>query len=506
MLAALSLATDLGMGQPLEQALRVCLLALELGRRVGCDGVVLSDVYYLALLEHLGCTSSAPEIAALNGGDDLAFRRRGIALAHASTGEFLREFVRHTAEDLALSERVRVVTAGIVGGNKAFQRVVAAQCEGAARLADGLGVSEELRRGLSHFYERWDGKGVPGGVAGEDVSLAQRVVTVAHDAVVLSRLQAPSAALDAVGRRRTGAYDPAVCDALLADGELLLRDADGGDVWEHVLEVEPQPARTVSEEGLAGVVRGFADFADLKAPFLMGHSRAVAALAGAGARSLGCEHDIVAAVTRAGLLHDLGRVGVPNGIWEKRGALDGSERERVRLHPYYTERVLARAPVLARVAVSAGCHHERLDGSGYHRGVGAAQLPIEARLLAVADAYDAMTHARPYRPALDPARARSELRAEVDGGRLDQRAVNAVLEAAGAPPVRVSRAWPAGLSDREVEVLRLLARGKTNRQVAVELVIASKTVGRHVENIYAKTGLCTRAGAALFAAEHELLD
>jgi HD-GYP domain-containing protein (c-di-GMP phosphodiesterase class II) len=506
LMAALSLATDLGMGQPLEQALRYCLLALELGRRIGCDARALSDVYYLALLEHLGCSATAPEIAVWNGGDELAFRSWGIGETHASTGEFLVQFARNVGEGRSPVQRALLLAAGLAAGERRFRRLVATQCEGASLLADRLGMTDGVREGLRHVYERWDGKGAPSGLAGEHVRLAQRVVTVAHDAVVHGRLRGLPAALELVRGRRGGAYDPEVCDALLADCDSLLRDdEEAGDAWTRVLEAEPEPHRIVPEAQLEGVARAFADFADLKAPFLMGHSQAVAELAGLAAETLGSSRDGAVAVRLAGLVHDIGRLGVPNSVWEKPGSLTFSERERVRLHPYYTERILARTSILAPVAVCAACHHERLDGSGYHRGVGASQLPLDARLLAAADVYDAMTHERPYRPPLDPSRARAELRAEVEGGRLDQRAVNAVLEAAGTRPVRVPEAWPAGLSDREVEVLRLLARGKTNRQIAADLVIAEKTVGRHVENIYAKTGLSTRAGAALFAAEHELL-
>ncbi len=505
LVAALSLATDLGMGQPLEQALRYCLLALELGRRLGHDGEVLSDIYYLALLEHVGCTANAPEIARWSGGDELAFRDRAIVLTRASGPEAVPELLRLTGAGRPLGRRVGLRVAGLVRARERFDQIVALQCEAAARLAGRLGMADGVRDGLADVYELWNGKGAPRGVGGERLAVAQRVVTVAHDAVAYARLRGTAPALDVVRRRRGRAYDPRVCDALLADVGLLSREGDGGDAWERVLEAEPAPVRTVDEAQLDGVARAFADFTDLKAPVLMGHSRAVAELAGTAARVIGHRSDDAAVLRRAGLLHDLGRLGVANGIWEKPGALDSAERERVRLHPYYTQRMLARASAFAGVAAVAACHHERLDGSGYHRGVGASQLPLQARLLQVADAYDAMTHPRPHRPALDPDRARSELRADVQSGRLDQRAVNAVLEAAGARPVHVAHARPAGLSDREVDVLRLLARGRTNRQIAGELVIAPKTVGRHVENIYAKTGLSTRAGAALFCAEHDLL-
>lgn len=503
--AALSVATDLGMGQPLEQALRWCLLALELGRRLGCDAATQSDVFYLALLQHVGCTANAPEVARWTGGDELAFRSRAIVLTHASTPEALAALVRHTGAGRPPIERAGLRVAAVVRGNQRFERIVALQCEAAVHLGERLGMGAGVQDGLAQAYERWDGNGVPAGVAGERLTTPRRVVSVAHDAVAIARLRGARSALGAVRRRRGRAYDPRVCDALLADPQLLDGGDDATDTWTRVLEAEPEPVRVVGEGGLDGVAQALADFADLKAPHLMGHCRGVARLAEAAARGAGCAAEEVAVVRRAGLLHDLGRVGVAGGIWEKPGRLDGSERERVRLHPYYTERVLARASAFAAVAPLAAAHHERLDGSGYHRGAGAAQLPLAARLLQAADAYDAMTHERPHRSALDPATARAELRAEVQAGRLDGRAVNAVLEAAGARPVHVPEARPARLSDREVEVLRLLARGRTNREIARELVIAPKTVGRHVENIYAKTGLSTRAGAALFCAEHDLL-
>jgi HD-GYP domain-containing protein (c-di-GMP phosphodiesterase class II) len=199
-------------------------------------------------------------------------------------------------------------------------------------------------------------------------------------------------------------------------------------------------------------------------------------------------------------------VSVPNGIWEKPGPLSGGEWERVRLHPYYTERILERSPALAPLAATAGAHHERLDGSGYHRRATATQLEVGARLLAAADAYDAMTHDRPYREALAPADARAELGEMVAAGALDKRAVDSVLEASGADPVEARQANPAGLTDREVEVLRLLARGHTNKEIAAALVVAEKTAGHHVEHIYAKVGVSTRVGAALFAMRHDLVD
>ena len=333
-----------------------------------------------------------------------------------------------------------------------------------------------------------------------------RIVRVAHDLVVIAHAQGAEAAVETLGRRRGRGYDPQVVDAALAEPNSLLRAADVPDAWERVLDVEPQPRVTMSTAGIQVVARAFGEFVDLKVGFLTGHSSRVAGLAATAAEALDCSRTEQSAVRAAGFLHDLGRVAVPNGIWEKPGALSGGERERVRLHPYYTERILERSPPLAPLAPLAGSHHERLDGSGYHRGATAAQLGLGARLLAAADAYDAMTHDRPHRPAIRTADARTELGELVGAGGLEKRAVDAVLEATGAAPVEVRQGHPAGLTDREVEVLRLVAQGRTNREIAAALVVTEKTAGHHVEHIYAKTGVSTRVGAALFAMRHDLVE
>jgi HD-GYP domain-containing protein (c-di-GMP phosphodiesterase class II) len=212
----------------------------------------------------------------------------------------------------------------------------------------------------------------------------------------------------------------------------------------------------------------------------------------------------VLTLRRAGIVHDLGRMGVSNAIWDKRGPLAAGEWERVRLEPYVTERMLCQSDTLAPLAAIAVQHRERLDGSGYPRALSGAAISQPARILGAADAYQAMREPRPHRPSRSAVEAAAELRAEVKAGRLDGDAVEAVLGAAGH---RVSRRreGPAGLTQREVEVLRLLARGLSNKEIAQRLVISPKTVGNHVEHIYAKIGASTRAAAGLFAMRHGLL-
>jgi HD-GYP domain-containing protein (c-di-GMP phosphodiesterase class II) len=507
LIASLSLATDLGLGRPLEHELGVCLSALELAGRLGCDAEGRCEVYYVALLAHVGCTAAAPYFARWVGGDEIHFQSGVQVLGPASEpAEDVGYLVRRLADDRPLPERARLVARQLVGGTGQFELAARNLCDGGRLLAGRLRMSEEVGRALGQVTARWDGKGVPADVAGEEIARALRIVRVAHDLVAIAHARGLEAARAALGRRRGRGYDPGVVDVALADVERLVRAAEVSDAWERVIAAEPEPVATISRAGLETVARAFAEFTDLKVGFLHGHSTRVAALAATAAEALGCSRSEVADVRAAGLVHDVGRVAVPNGIWDRPGSLSAGEWERVRLHPYYTERVLERAPALAPLAHAAGSHHERLDGSGYHRGATAAQLGVGARLLAAADAFDAMTHERPHRRLLSSAQARAELAAMVEAGSLEKRSVDAVLGAAGAAPTEARQSYPAGLTEREVEVLRLLAQGRTNREIAKALVITVKTAGHHVEHIYAKAGVSTRVGAALFAMRHDLIE
>ncbi len=209
------------------------------------------------------------------------------------------------------------------------------------------------------------------------------------------------------------------------------------------------------------------------------------------------------AIRRAASVHDIGRIATPVSVWHRSGPLTPDDWEQVRLHAYHSERVLLRAPALASLAPMAGAHHERLDGSGYHRGTPAAGQPAAVRLLAAVDAYHAMTEPRPHREAMPAARAAEALAEESRAGCLDADLVAAVLETAGQPAPRIER--PAGLTEREAEVVGLLARGLQTKQIAADLGISPKTADHHIQNAYAKMGVSTRAAAALFAMEHGLV-
>ena len=456
---SLSLATDLGTGQPMEHALRTCWLSLSTAEALGAGSAELSTVYYVALLRFLGCTADASETAASVGGDEIAYNASMGPMLMAGSGEQLAHFVRHSRRGPAARPPVAAI-ARSVADPAAGARSLAAHCEVAARLARRLGLPSDVTDALAHAYERWDGKGSPSGLAGDEVPFAIRVVAVARDVELWSRRGRPggghhhaaatagSCLRPCRGRRAAGA------DALSAR-----RDGRPRPL-EHVLAAEPGPARVIQPDGLDAALEAVADFGDLRSRWFRGHSRAVSALASAAAEVQGLAATDVAVVGRAGLVHDLGAVGVPAGIWDSPRALSSSEWERVRLHPYLTERILARCGGLADVAATAAAHHERADGRGYPKGV-APSMP--AQLLAAADVYTALREDRPHRAALTEGEARRLLVEEADTGRLDLRAVDAVLAAAGhrVPPPSVAR--PAGLTEREVDVLRLAARGYTNR-------------------------------------------
>jgi HD-GYP domain-containing protein (c-di-GMP phosphodiesterase class II) len=501
---ALSLATDLGTGQPMGHGLRTCWLSLRTAEALGLEAAARSCVYYVALLRFLGCTSDAADTAVLAGGDDVAFNAAMAPMLMARSGEATRYFVRHLGEDLPARHRAgRVLRALTDPGMD--ERSLSQHCEAGSRLAARVGLDEAVCHALAHAYERWDGAGYPDGLRGEEVPIAVRIVSVARDAEMWDRRAGWPATVEVLEHRRGHGYDPAVVDVVVEGGRAWLGDATD-DPWAAVLDAEPAPVATIGASGLDAALAAVADFTDVKSPWLRGHSPGVAGLVVAAAGAAGLPDGEAVALGRAALVHDVGRVGVPNGIWDRPGPLSADEWERVRLHPYLSERVLRHCPLLAPFADVAARHHERADGSGYHRGTSGDQLDRGARLLAIADAYHAMTEDRPHRSALTPAQAASQLRADVDAGRFGRAEVDAVLSATGQPRQAVVVTNPAGLTDREMEVLRLIARGRVNKQVAVALGISAKTVGHHVEHIYAKAGVSTRVGAALFAMHHDLIE
>jgi HD-GYP domain-containing protein (c-di-GMP phosphodiesterase class II) len=345
----------------------------------------------------------------------------------------------------------------------------------ARMLGERLGLSGAVLDALAASYERWDGRGWPGDLKGEDVPPPARIAQFAEYVEVANRVDGTAGATRVARQRRGKQFDPEVVDALLSDAGAILPPIDDTSSWSAVVDAEPGLAVRLDDEQFDRALEAIASFVDLKSPYFLGHARAVADLAAEAAP------EYAELATRAGLVHDWGRLGVSNAILDKRGPLGAGDRERLRLQSYITERMLQQSEALAPLASSA------------------LPLPLQ-RVLAAANAYQAMREPRPHREALEPDRAAAELRA----GPFDAQAVEAVLAAAGHRVPR-RREGPAGLTPREVEVLRLLARGLSNKEIAQRLSISPKTVGNHAEHIYAKIDAQSRAAAAFFAMQQGLL-
>jgi HD-GYP domain-containing protein (c-di-GMP phosphodiesterase class II) len=461
LVASFSLVGDLALGQPMEHAVRTCLLAVSLGEALGQDDRALGEVYYVALLRSVGCAADAHQLGQWFG-DEIDAWAASAALDPLRPPELLRFLAQRVGRGRSLLDRLGLLAGVATRLPAAARDLFRAHAELAQGFAAALELGPEVDRALGHTYELWDGRGFPAGLRGEAIAPAARLAKLANDAVLAHRLGGTEAAVAAVRRRAGRLYDPAMAERFCRDAPALLARLPEASVWEATVAAEPGRRPRLTEAQLDRTARVTADFLDLRSPYTLGHSRGVGDLAAGAGAGLRLPEREVRLLRLAGWLHDLGRAGVPAGVWDKAGPLSEGEWERVRLHPYLTERMLSRPEALAHVGTLAARHHERLDGSGYPHRLGGAQLPFPARLLAAADVYHAMTEPRPHRPAHPPDAAAAELRRQVYRGRLDGEAVGAVLAAAGHLPRPARREWPAGLSDREVEVLGLLARGLSN--------------------------------------------
>jgi HD-GYP domain-containing protein (c-di-GMP phosphodiesterase class II) len=501
LVAALSLGIDLGFGQPMEHVLKQCLIALRLAERIGLDDEARAVVYYTALLVNVGCHADAHEQAKWFG-DDIALKSTkydhepGLRAAVAG--------MRMIGAGNPPLHRFRVGLEFALSGRREVDDMISHHARMARALGEQLELPDAVLDALGAAYEQWDGRGWPGELKGDDVPIAARLAQLAEFVEVAHRVGGVDAARALSAKRAGKQFDPALAALMGAEADMLLAGIDSVGTWDAVIDAEPALAVVLSDERFDAALLAIASFVDLKSPYTLGHARAVSDLAAAAGRRLGSTEAEARTLRRAGLVHDLGRLGVSNSIWDKPGPLGAGEWERVRIHPYLTERMLRQSAGMAPLGQIAVQHRERLDGSGYPRGLTGAAISRPARILAAADAYQAMREPRPYRPPRPPDEAAAELRAEVKAGRLDADAVEAVLGAAGHRVAR-RRGGPAGLTPREVEVLRLLARGLSTREIAARLVIAPKTAGNHIEHIYAKIDASTRASASLFAMRHGLL-
>lgn len=503
---ALASAADAASGFHPEKAIRTAVVAARLARAVDLAPAQVSDAYYLALVRFLGCTAFAPEAARFGGGDDLSVGR---VMALADPGEparLLAGIVSGLGRGAPLGRRAVGMAALLSSPAAAADGHARSECEVGAALATRIRMPEAVVAGIADLFERWDGKGHPARKRAGEIAVLSRVVVAADVLELAFSRMGLAAATDLARRRSGGRFDPAVVTAFCDAAPEVVAGLSSGSVWDAFLDAEPEPRRRVTPAVVASYAEAFARAVDLKSVWTATHSHGVGVLAAAAGEAAGLDRDAVERLRVAGWLHDLGRVAVPNLVWDKPGPLNAAEWEQVRLHAYHTERLLDRSPALAPAALLAGAVHERCDGSGYPKRSRAAQLDVPSRLLAACDVYWALREDRPHRPARSAQEAAAVLSAEVGRGALDRTAVRNVLEAAGATPLRHEAPWPKGLTDREVEVLRLVVRGRTNKDVARALGISPRTVQHHVAHVYTKVGVSSRAAAALFAADHGLIS
>jgi HD-GYP domain-containing protein (c-di-GMP phosphodiesterase class II) len=507
LVATLALAQDNAFGQPLESQLRSCLLATWMCETAGFDDEVRETTYWVALLRYLGCTGHAHEVATVFG-DEIAIRAQTLVHDAANPAEVMRDVVAFATAGHPEEEHDEIVR---MLQEKAHEWAVhnfASGCEVADMLAQRFDFARAVREALAFTFERWNGNGYPNHARGESIPLPMRIVHVSHDMEAIGRLFSPDQALEAAHDRRDRTYDPALADLFVEHGGGWFERLHETEPWDAVLALEPEPHRMLTGGELDDALTAVADFIDLKSPYMNGHSRRCAELAAGAARILGLADDAVDGIRRAALVHDLGTTGVPNSIWDKPGPLTRAEFDRVELHPMLTEQMLRRSPALSALNPVASAHHEKCDGSGYHKRLH-GDNDLEACVLSGTEVYVGLTAERADRAAFSPEDAASELRRLESAGVLEPRATRAVLVAAGhgEPDTRSGKRQsnPGGLTRREVEVLRLAARGLTTREIADRLYISPKTADHHIQHIYGKIRVSTRAAAALWAMQNLLV-
>lgn len=503
LLAALSVAIDLGLGQPAEHMLRGALIATRLADRLGLSREERDSTYYTTLIMWIGCHADSHEYARWFG-DDIAVRHDSY-LVDWSGLPYLRFLASNVGRGQPLMHRLSAMATLFVNARGRISQLIHSHCTSAALLADRIGLEPQVQAALKFTFERYDGGGLPTGAYGDAIPIQMRVAQLADMAEVHHRTYGVEGAVAMVRSRRGGQFDPGVVDTFVGHAEAILAGPPTGDAWAAAVRAAPDHQQRLDDQSLDALLVALGDFVDLKCPFTLGHSRAVARLAGEAAVAAGLDANTAALTRRAGHVHDLGRIGVSNQIWSRPGPLSAAEFERVRLHPYFTVRILNQVPGLRNLAEVAGNHHECLDGSGYPRGLAGTALSLPDRLLAAAVDYQCACEPRPYREQLTAESAARRLRRRVQAGELDSVAVEAVLHAAGHRADRSNRR-PHGLTPREVEVLCLVARGASNKEIASALVISEKTARNHVERIYAKIDVSNRIGASMYALSHGLVS
>jgi HD-GYP domain-containing protein (c-di-GMP phosphodiesterase class II) len=427
-LGALSHALDLAEGHPHGHCIRCCWIGTQLGIKLGLAADEVSDLYYTLLLKDLGCTGNAALIRDLYLADDIAFKRH-FRLTGGSLPRALRFVLGHSGHDKGLAERLRALVHVLRNGGGILRQLIDARCQRGAATAARLRFSRTVCDGIRNLDEHWDGSGGPEGLTGRAIPVASQIALLAQLADLLTVSDGPRAAAREIGDRAGTWFDPAIADAFLdlqaepGFWEILRED----DLPAVVLHLEPARAkRWIDEDDLDAIVTTFAQIIDAKSRFTRGHSERVAVFADMIAGEMGFSPARRRWLCRAALLHDIGMLAVSNTILDKPSRLTGDEFAAIKAHPLHAERILKAITVLADLAPVASGHHERLDGTGYPRGLKDAQISLETRILTTADIFDALTADRPYRPAMPASQALAIMSKDI-GKAIDPKCFDALL-------------------------------------------------------------------------------
>lgn len=420
LMGALSHALDMTEGQPQGHCARCCWIGTEIGVAIGLGEEELHDLFFMLLLKDLGCSSNAARICELYLTNDLSFKG-DFKTVGDSLPQVLRFVLSHTGLKANMADRFRAIINILQNGGEIARELIETRCQRGAEIARKLRFSPAVAEGIQSLDEHWNGKGKPVGLSGAEIPLFSRIALMAQVIDVFQQGSGRQAAMDEIGRRSGIWFDPALVKAFeeLAQSETFWKTLTRPDLSRYLLTLPPARTATVLDDDyLDDIAAAFGEVVDSKSPYTSGHCDRVSLFADLIAEELNINAADRRWLKRAALLHDIGKLGVSNSILDKPGKLEGEEWEQMKRHAEYSEEILNRIGAFSEIARIGGAHHERLDGQGYPRGLTAAEISLETRIITTADFFDALTADRPYRAAMPVTKALS-IMDEVAGTALD---------------------------------------------------------------------------------------
>jgi HD-GYP domain-containing protein (c-di-GMP phosphodiesterase class II) len=428
--SALSAALDLTEGQPMGHAVRSCILGMRIAEELRLPAQDRSDLYYALLLKDAGCSSNSARMHQILGSDDIKAKRE-VKFEDWTKPSLsgLRYLLRNVLPGASLAQRlVKAVELGFEQKRNNAE-VIGARCERGAEIARKIGLNQASAEAIRSLDEHWSGAGYPEHRKGQEIPILSRIMNVSQTLEVFARALSPADAVKVIEDRGGSWFDPEIVNivrSLEHDQELWER-VRSEDARDYVLQMEPGTAVRATAERVDSICRAFAEVIDAKSPYTFTHSMGVAEAAVDISEGLGLAPQTTTMVRRAALLHDVGKLSVSNAILEKPGKLNEEEWKAMKMHPVYTKAILEKISGFQDLAFVAGAHHERLDGNGYPQGLTSEQLPLTARIICVADVYQALTEKRPYREGLS-AKVVFGIMNEDASSRLDPECLTALKE------------------------------------------------------------------------------